>query len=536
MFSRPALTYIERTTASPSIMSSLLKRPLRSSNQHLPLHAIHGDDDDTDMGRYTPTRRRISPRTMMKIARMRMVWCSAVAILCLVFLHKYMNVPGYKDIRKYERELEQHSLDLPFPEGKDGRFVKFDVSSRKTDWSTALQEIIMLSHIAYASGRGKVFDDYVWSAGERVPVVMDKDFNLRSTRMPFNALLGGPIAGGSWARDTPMANGAVSNDTSESGQGDDSTGHSNSTHIPDQYRPPRFISEEWWKRVCAPARRKLVDGSAIKTQLGSDPEGSAVLNKWVEVLGGLNDTCVEVSGEDTFTFRDLGAPRWLSAWDALRGSPVLQQFQWSPLVQHIVTKNLDFLDPSFDQNGYFNDGDDGVPSKLPGLLAIHVRRGDFENRCQNLAMSSALPYAMGSSPDYVSSEAGDFEEHCFPTVDQIIRRVRKVQREWEVAHPESELKRIYVMTDTKTSFHKALKAKLECNGWDVASTNALKVPRDAVEVIVGADMMIAERAEVFIGNGVCRSPFPHGVRRLEYRFASIPASFSTFQHQKDNSD
>lgn len=31
----------------------------------------------------------------------------------------------FEDIRSYERNLPQHNLSLPFPEGKNGRFVRF---------------------------------------------------------------------------------------------------------------------------------------------------------------------------------------------------------------------------------------------------------------------------------------------------------------------------------------------------------------------------------------------------------------------------
>lgn len=44
----------------------------------------------------------------------------AVAVTFRVWIHELTGIPTYEDIKRYERRLPQHNLDLPFPEGRDG--------------------------------------------------------------------------------------------------------------------------------------------------------------------------------------------------------------------------------------------------------------------------------------------------------------------------------------------------------------------------------------------------------------------------------
>ncbi|KAG8894617.1 hypothetical protein FRB99_001099, partial [Tulasnella sp. 403] len=186
-------------------MPPILKRFSRSYNQsYQPLPTGHSDvipmldpeDDDTEAGKYA----KPIPAP---------VFGTVIIIVSRHNFRKWSGVPDYLDIRKYELELKQHNMDLPFPEGKDGRFVKFDAAYNTLGWNNALQDIIMLSQVAYASGRAKVFHDYIWSVRPNMPIVIDNDLTPRSARIPLNAFLGGPLAGGSWARGTPVVNGTI---------------------------------------------------------------------------------------------------------------------------------------------------------------------------------------------------------------------------------------------------------------------------------------------------------------------------------------
>jgi hypothetical protein len=52
--------------------------------------------------------------------------------------------PAWDDLRKRERELPQHNLSLPFPEGRTGRYVRFTNQKRWEAWSRALNEMCVL--------------------------------------------------------------------------------------------------------------------------------------------------------------------------------------------------------------------------------------------------------------------------------------------------------------------------------------------------------------------------------------------------------
>jgi hypothetical protein len=49
--------------------------------------------------------------------------------------------PSYEQLRKWEKSLPQHNLDLPYPEGKTGRYVKFTVQIQQLGWNNCLNEL-----------------------------------------------------------------------------------------------------------------------------------------------------------------------------------------------------------------------------------------------------------------------------------------------------------------------------------------------------------------------------------------------------------
>ena len=52
--------------------------------------------------------------------------------------------PNYKNLRKWIRDLPQHNLSLPFPEGKDGRYVKFSCQVQQLGWNNLLNEVCVV--------------------------------------------------------------------------------------------------------------------------------------------------------------------------------------------------------------------------------------------------------------------------------------------------------------------------------------------------------------------------------------------------------
>ena len=90
------------------------------------------------------------------------------------------------------------------------------------------------------------------------------------------------------------------------------------------------------------------------------------------------------------------ARRLLDVWPAYSRSPILQEFFWSPLVELAFDMNRGLFSstspttPLLASTPLYPYSSDASPSALrytpiPGLLALHVRRGDFEEHCVNLA-------------------------------------------------------------------------------------------------------------------------------------------------------
>jgi hypothetical protein len=49
--------------------------------------------------------------------------------------------PTWKRLRQWEDDLPQHNLDLPFPEGRDGRYILFKNQIQKLGWNNQLNEV-----------------------------------------------------------------------------------------------------------------------------------------------------------------------------------------------------------------------------------------------------------------------------------------------------------------------------------------------------------------------------------------------------------
>lgn len=232
--------------------------------------------------------------------------------------------------------------------------------------------------------------------------------------------------------------------------------------------------------------------------------------------------------------------RLLDIWPVIKESPIVKLFGYSPLIhaayevnQHLFT-SLPIQEPYYPCSAVATGGpspsDDihyKAPARcndpytpIPGLLALHLRRGDFDGHCQHLAKWSSAWMGFNSFPSFpdqwVKPEGGGWGEtteenmalymrRCFPDIDQIVARVEEVRR-----HPASKgLKDIYIMTNGKQDWVRDLKAALrKTGGWEkIASSRDMTITREQKEVAQAVDMMIGERAQVVIGNGV--SDFVH---------------------------
>lgn len=158
---------------------------------------------------------------------------------------------------------------------------------------------------------------------------------------------------------------------------------------------------------------------------------------------------------------------------------------------------------------------------IPGLLALHIRRGDYEDHCQKLATYGSVFNGFNSFPqfedkfkvpvtDNESFKKNVYLKACFPSIRQIVEKVNQVRRTDE----GKGLKDIFIMTNGRTDWVDELKTELRAAGkWGlIASSRDLTLNWEQKYIAQSVDMLIGQRAQVLVGNGVSTSfqslPYP----------------------------
>ena len=208
----------------------------------------------------------------------------------------------------------------------------------------------------------------------------------------------------------------------------------------------------------------------------------------------------------------MGSERLVDVMPDLFKSPIVTEFRWSPLIEGILRQNFEHFAPdglpysSLDNNPY---------PTIEGLLVMHLRRGDFGEHCKNLAEWSSTFTGFNQIPGIVdkftipprgpkghltNEGARAYQRACFPTIQDIVQRVGEIR----ASGSGKRLKNIYVMTNGKREWLAELKAAFLAAGhWDsIASSRDLELNHEQQYVAQAADMLIGQRADVFIGNGV----------------------------------
>jgi hypothetical protein len=226
-------------------------------------------------------------------------------------------------------------------------------------------------------------------------------------------------------------------------------------------------------------------------------------------------------------------------WPLLSKSPVLTEFSWSPLILQAAAANAHLFAPTpFASQflpSYMRPSQPPIPTTLhdvrpilkpeqldpiPELLALHIRRGDFMDHCSVLGQWSsdfngfnqfdALPdkWEVPTDITYGNTTEANMNKYlkaCFPSIEQISEKVRNVLADQRRIYGSSnELKRVYIMTNGDVGWLLQLKAALmQVKKWDaVVTSRDLTLSWEAKPVAQSVDMLIGQRARVFIGNGV----------------------------------
>lgn len=352
---------------------------------------------------------------------------------------------------------------------------------------------LMSAHLAYASKRAYVFQDYTWNAAHYPwPKYKSRDWPPRT---PLNALIYGPTSGGLWSA------------------GDDA---------------PRSISDKWFDIVCPKATRRIINTRDVKPAVQSSL-GIEVFTHWKNILLEAPELCIEVVAaswkEDghpqTFDLWLWGSDRILSLWENFSTSPTSQLLRTSPIVNAAVARNEYLFLPQGPRPAHPVSTD-----PYDRMLAMHIRRGDYNEACVHLAKWNSTFYSwnlLEALPDpFVPPSGGSwgwntpentakYMEHCLPTFDAIVRKVRESRLEYINAAPVGTQRRtldvVFLLTNDRSEWLAQVKRALREDGWNTIVTSAdLELDQEQIDVNMAVDMDIARRAAVFIGNGVSGPP------------------------------
>ncbi len=209
------------------------------------------------------------------------------------------------------------------------------------------------------------------------------------------------------------------------------------------------------------------------------------------------------------------AARLVDIWPHFSQSPIVQSFGWSTLTELAFDTNRALISPAspFDPT-LSSSSVSGLAryTPIPGLLVLHVRRGDFKGHCHDVLARRSIGYTGFNSfpalPDHWSLPEGISEReknvlytrHCFPDIDMIVERVEEIRR----TGAGSGLTNVYIMTNGSPSWISKLKAALRArHPWPhVASSRDLVLTPEQKYVSQALDVLVAQRAQVFVGNGV----------------------------------
>ncbi|EIW51761.1 uncharacterized protein TRAVEDRAFT_156917 [Trametes versicolor FP-101664 SS1] len=361
-----------------------------------------------------------------------------------------------------------------------------------------MQELILNSYLAYKAGRSFVFANYTWT--DDSSLYSDVDGKKVTSQIPYSVMIRGPSIG------DPFPEGA---------------------------HAPSAVSREYFEQICP--RKMSISREAVQGSLSEPLNAEAITNAWLARLANVQEPCVQAERDSGQLYDFLDRKAMLDIWSSLSRSPILTHFGWSSLVELAFDTNRDFfssptvLEPYLSGRPYTTNAD--RYSMIPGLMVVHVRRGDYEQRCTDLADWGSTYLAMNSFPDlpdqYSPPLHGEglaevtrvrelVRSHCYPNVQEIVDRVKLV-RESPAAQG---INRIYVMSDGDPTFLHELALALHHDApWDSIATSRdviLNVEQRFISQAV--DMLVGQRAQVFIGNGFSSVTSNVVTMRLANRF------------------
>ncbi|KAJ3735656.1 hypothetical protein DFJ43DRAFT_990967 [Lentinula guzmanii] len=347
----------------------------------------------------------------------------------------------YADLNQKEEEIGQkflESLEL-IETQKNPKFVLFR-QHEGTDFGNQTQEILLHHHLALQSSRFYIYQPFYWKS--------------RNEQLPLSAFL----LGASQERAVP-----ASFVEKLCPKGSDDV-----AHIKIQ-----STQEDLWNTALSALKRKekciIMDNPIIDTAYLSSPTAESIWPLFQKHLA-----------------------RW---------------FQWSPQILDIVERTQAQLNLRRQFSNLH-----GEP-----YIALHLHRKEFLEHCKTAAQQhlgfmnwANLPAVLSTTlpPRLNPGNDSSVMEHCSPSLSRVMDAIdRQVRR-------KPYLRSVHIIHDGVAStdlrkLENALKnpGRAQRAGWTYGPikslTHSAMVPHEPEEVdfLVGADVELARRAEVFIGNG-----------------------------------
>ncbi|KAJ7594587.1 hypothetical protein C8J56DRAFT_1044313 [Mycena floridula] len=259
------------------------------------------------------------------------------------------------------------------------------------------------------------------------------------------------------------------------------------------------INQRLFDEVCPPEEVKHVEIHAPNNDLWQEAQ---------RVLGS-DDRCLVVTNW-IFNWRYLASSGVHAIWPSFQ-KYLADYFEWPSNIQTMISQAQAALNLRPEPSST-----DGEP-----YMAVHLRRGDFEDHCRELAESrtgfttwSTLPIFESSvfPPALDVSNQSSVIEHCYSSLRRILAAMDQQLR------TRPHVRALYALHDgawdhlnVYIQFYKleeALKSpeRAQAAGWSgglklITHSGMLPVQWGERDWKVAVDMELARKAEVFIGNG-----------------------------------
>ncbi|KAJ6541043.1 hypothetical protein DFH09DRAFT_1395004 [Mycena vulgaris] len=259
----------------------------------------------------------------------------------------------------------------------------------------------------------------------------------------------------------------------------------------------RAISFEWWTAACPQSQVVELQMTATVKELTDSSTGEERLIRWAEKLRNIEAGCVQVVGGSSFDYMHISIQFSLAAY-----LNIVIEYAWSSLITRALSRNFFALfssaSPPLALAPFLSritttpgagSADHPYPltafapyrasaPPIPGLLALHVRRGDYAQHCNNLASwgSDFNAWNLFGRPDIRAVGRYPALPDHLPAGPRPRRSSRAVS-ESGADFPAQALKTV------------------------VASSHDMRLARDEFAVSQAVDMGVLVAAETFIGVG-----------------------------------